>query len=334
MISFLDNKGSIPILLSVGVLLIFGVIGSIGYIAIDQYRQDQFDVKERERLVKEIEKLKVGGDQEIENLKKQLEEIINEKPNVLVREVVKQVPSSQPDLADVVAEWTPRVANISCRFTLRDPKARDLFRKFKLSTDQQIGSGSGFLMNVTNSNGSTSAAIITNAHVLSGHNGFSTPDFCNVYMLDGTEYNIGGDSGGIQYFDIGNDSDIVFVDNIPYISRDVDVGILVVPSPTEATKASASGAFQCSEKPRIGDDIVVLGYPSIGSSQSITATEGIVSGTEGNFFVTSAKVERGNSGGAAISQNNNCYFGIPTFTVSGGLESLARILDIKTVTGQ
>lgn len=337
MISFLDNKGAVPILLAVGILLIFGVIGSIGYIAIDQYRQEQIDIKERERLLSEIEKLRSGGDVEIENLKQQLEELRNQEPDVVIQEVVRKVPAqpTKPGLADIVTDWTPRVANIACQFTLKDPKAKELFKKFNLSTEPQVGTGSGFLMQATNlTTGGKNVTVITNAHVLSGHNGFSTPDFCNVYLPDGGEYTMTGESGRIQYFDLGSDSEIVFVNDVPYILRDVDVGILVIPNPTEKTKKIASEAFQCKERPRIGDDVVVLGYPSIGSQQSITATEGIISGTEGNFFVTSAKVERGNSGGAAISQKDNCYFGIPTFTISGRIESLARILDIKAVIGE
>ena len=72
-----------------------------------------------------------------------------------------------------------------------------------------------------------------------------------------------------------------------------------------------------------------MGYPSIGSQTDITATEGIISGYDGNYYVTSAKVERGNSGGAAVALKDNCYLGIPTFVQVGDIESLARILDAR-----
>lgn len=65
--------------------------------------------------------------------------------------------------------------------------------------------------------------------------------------------------------------------------------------------------------------------------RSIAVTEGIISGFEGNYFITSAKVEHGNSGGAAIHVRNNCLLGLPTFAQVGYIESLARILDIRTV---
>jgi hypothetical protein len=57
----------------------------------------------------------------------------------------------------------------------------------------------------------------------------------------------------------------------------------------------------------------------------------VISGYEEGLYLTSAKVERGNSGGAAIDVNNNCYLGIPTFVTVGSFESLARILDVPTL---
>ena len=85
----------------------------------------------------------------------------------------------------------------------------------------------------------------------------------------------------------------------------------------------------CVDKPVIGDQVVILGYPSVGAEEGITATEGIVSGIDDDYYVTSAKIEQGNSGGAAILVKNNCLLGLPTLVVAGKIESLARILPIK-----
>jgi S1-C subfamily serine protease len=84
----------------------------------------------------------------------------------------------------------------------------------------------------------------------------------------------------------------------------------------------------CSAKPNIGDKVVILGYPAVGSASSITATEGIISGFDEGYYITSAKIEQGNSGGAAILAKQNCFAGIPTLVVRGRLEALARILPI------
>lgn len=83
----------------------------------------------------------------------------------------------------------------------------------------------------------------------------------------------------------------------------------------------------CKRKADIGESVVILGYPYIGSTNDITATEGIISGYDGYSYVTSAKLEHGNSGGAAILTKDNCYLGIPSSAAVGTTESLGRILD-------
>lgn len=85
-----------------------------------------------------------------------------------------------------------------------------------------------------------------------------------------------------------------------------------------------------------GEKVVVLGYPSIGTSsgKDLTITEGIISGVEEGFsfsdkkhftwYVTSAKIEHGNSGGTAIA-SDGCFIGIPTWSTRGEMESQGRI---------
>jgi len=64
---------------------------------------------------------------------------------------------------------------------------------------------------------------------------------------------------------------------------------------------------------------------AIFTTKSITATEGIISGFAADYYVTSAKIDHGNSGGAAIEVQRDCYLGIPTYTQTD-IESLARVL--------
>ena len=69
-----------------------------------------------------------------------------------------------------------------------------------------------------------------------------------------------------------------------------------------------------------------MGYPGIGTQGGITATEGIVSGIENQYYVTSAKIDQGNSGGLAVLVKDNCFLGIPTWAKLGVIESLGRII--------
>lgn len=79
---------------------------------------------------------------------------------------------------------------------------------------------------------------------------------------------------------------------------------------------------------KIGDEIVVLGYPFAGGNYLIV-TEGIISGYDGDFYlITSAKIDRGSSGGGAFSKSRGCLVGMPTFVIKGDMESFARLINM------
>ena len=91
----------------------------------------------------------------------------------------------------------------------------------------------------------------------------------------------------------------------------------------------------------IGEAIVVIGYPAIGGSEflgipktQLTATEGIISGGVSSFdtyFVSSAKIEQGNSGGGAFLNSSGCLAGMPTFARVGVIESLGRLINLANL---
>ncbi len=95
--------------------------------------------------------------------------------------------------------------------------------------------------------------------------------------------------------------------------------------------AKSPNLCEANTKAPIGGKVIILGYPGIGSPEGITATEGIISGYDGDYYITSAKIEHGNSGGVAVLVNNNCYLGMPTFVAVGTIESLGRILDVNVI---
>lgn len=113
----------------------------------------------------------------------------------------------------------------------------------------------------------------------------------------------------------------------------LDIATLSInePSTLMATLAANISSKACTKRADTGNPIVVLGYPGIGSKGDVTATEGIISGYDGNYYITSAKIEQGNSGGAAISLRDNCLLGVPTLTYVGKIESLGRILDWQSI---
>ena len=198
-------------------------------------------------------------------------------------------------LSSIISDWRPLIANVECQFRYSDTGR--LYQK---------SSGSGIAIKFDN----TPSAILTNKHVLIDSNGYGA-DSCSAKLLDSNETLSSSD--------------------IRSSAKDYDLGYIYINNPSDYFKNLTSNfPALCSQKPSLGDEIVVLGYPSIGSKNNLTATEGIVSGFDGNYFITSAKVEQGNSGGAAILLKDNCLLGIPTFVTLGKVESLARILDIWT----
>lgn len=190
--------------------------------------------------------------------------------------------------------WSQYTVKISCNFA-----------------DELISEGSGLLVD---------DGVITNAHVFTTEiNGeLYGPDYCTI---SSTKL-----SGSVSVdFD---PNDYLLVDN-------VDFGEILISNPTSQMRGLMDDGVlgkMCDPKNvSIGDEMIVLGYPYTGSSQSITVTDGIVSGFEDNFYVTSTKIDHGNSGGVSVLVKDNCYLGVPTFARSGEFESLGRILDVYSL---
>jgi len=85
-----------------------------------------------------------------------------------------------------------------------------------------------------------------------------------------------------------------------------------------------------SSKLSPGDYIAIVGYPGIGAG-TWNFTDGIISGRVGDFVLkTDAKIDSGNSGGAALNAKNQ-LIGIPTWTISGEAESIGYVIEIDDV---
>jgi S1-C subfamily serine protease len=87
---------------------------------------------------------------------------------------------------------------------------------------------------------------------------------------------------------------------------------------------------ECKETVPVGDKVVIVGFPYTGASYIPTVTEGLISSFENvgdtRYYITSAKIEHGNSGGIAVTEDYYCMVGIPTSVSVGETESLGKIL--------
>ena len=225
----------------------------------------------------------------------------NQEGWVFNHDLVSDEPSAR-NLSAVIKQWRPLVAYVECDF--RDLNTHELYSQVR---------GSGVIVDFD-----SQITVITNRHIIADKNNYQ-PFTCRIKLPDssntftGNKFTGGGPLLDVGFIDISNPNTY-----IQYIT----------------SASSPSSLNQCKNKPAIGDSVLVLGYPVIGSQTDITATEGIISGYDGDYYITSAKIDQGNSGGAAILVNDNCYLGIPSASVVGQIESLGRILDVRVMRGE
>lgn len=279
-------------------ICLFLVLAYLGFQVVINYeiqklQQKEIELqKEQENLEKEVkDKLR---DAEIADLKQQISDLRNEIPGI--KTVTNTVTVEAKDVtADIVKEWSPRVAHIECSWFYSNGS---LYYR---------ASGSVTLVNFSN----LGLRAITNKHILVGKNNYA-PSNCKIELLNGAVYSI-----------------LINQNNIT-VSKTEDWAYISLP--TDSTLANITKQIvKLCPSVDVGDKLLVLGYPKIGSKTGLTVTEGIVSGFDGSYYITSAKIDKGNSGGASILVKDNCYLGIPSASVVGTIESLGRILKASFV---
>jgi len=118
------------------------------------------------------------------------------------------------------------------------------------------------------------------------------------------------------------------------LNKELDVALLEIVEietgyqfPNEFPAISKIGD---SDVLNFNDKVYVVGYPSFGGG-TITFTEGVVSGRVGDDLIkTSAKIDSGNSGGAAFNEKGE-FVGIPTLIGEGTIEGLGYIVGIDSI---
>jgi len=192
--------------------------------------------------------------------------------------------------------------------------------------DNFVNIGSGVIIDSDEGN------ILTNRHVVSNEDGsvIKTSPTCYVGITD----------------DISQPPKLKYLaDIVAYSPKtdeyfDFDIAVLdiydVCPkSECEDAPLSLPSSFPFlemgySEYLIPGSYIQIAGYPTIGAD-TFTLTEGIISGRVGDSVLkTDAKIDEGNSGGAALDEWN-LLVGIPSYVISGNMESIGYITDIDSV---
>jgi hypothetical protein len=231
--------------------------------------------------------------------------IINEPPVVEEKiEVKEETPpfveavKENYKLEDVVKAWRPYVVRVTC--IILDSNGNK----------KSYSDGSGFLT----FNPAKGPTIFTNKHVFSLPDGTAT-NYCDVYFPDSKE--------------------VVRVDKKDrYISsKGYDKGSLLITQPSEyVSTLSKNTRFTINDCIKANqdstDDIVIMGYPIGKPKDDISYSQGKIVGYNDHFFISTATLVNGYSGGVAVSLKDNCYLGIPTYSQKED-SSKSLILDIN-----
>ncbi len=309
------EKGLIQIPLLIAIVVGILILGGAGYFGVKQYQKSQQENIAKEQQAQEQKNIEQQArDAEIEKLKNEVESLKNKKPQVIIKEAPAPV---SKNTTDIVSEWQSRVAEVKCKFAYSNGQV--------FETD----SGSATLVDLLGTDNNYILTAITNEHVLLDTSKTFFPSSCTVGVY-------GYGARGVNFVSAGNPFSI----GNPVLGNAIDIGLISLQKPAISNdngafdKITSSNMKVCKESQvNLGDQVVVLGYPAIGTENGITATEGIISGIENDSYVTSAKIDHGNSGGAAILVKNDCWLGIPTSAVAGSIESLGRILKARFVLG-
>lgn len=317
-------KGFIQIPILIAIIISVLIVGAGGYFGVKQYQSYQTQKTEKEKLAQESGRLKQDEveqrekeKQEMEKLKKEVEDLKNQKPQTIVKEIQSPtknqntITNNEIDIASLANSWSKISVIVFCEW--QQGEANHL-----TGTSYLQQSGSGTLIKF-----SDGYKILTNRHVVLDSNGYGA-SFCG-YM---------NETIGAQEPVYSKDIRISSV-------AELDWATLSITNPHSSVKNTVDNSvFKVCKNLEKGEKVIVLGYPSIGSGQTIT--DGIVSSFEGgssmgfdyfesDYVVTSAKIDSGNSGGTAISVKNNCFIGMPTFGIIGIAESLGRILSARSI---
>ncbi len=239
-----------------------------------------------------------------------------EKPAVVVKEppvkIIELVTSTSTEelpkrynLPEIIREWYPAVVRIECY--VQD-----------IDGTRSIQTGSGFLRHMKDE-----IQVLTNKHVITDDHG-AYPELCTVQLPNvHTPYIVKNEGEDENFFEIQSSGD------------DLDWGYLKIQKSRADFLNAASKYDYCDERASLGTPIVILGYPTVGADADVTATQGIISGYDGDYYITDAKIGYGNSGGVAIKvdpfSNESCLLGIPTYAEVGEVVTLGRILDIQRI---
>ncbi|MBI3335501.1 MAG: trypsin-like peptidase domain-containing protein [Candidatus Portnoybacteria bacterium] len=238
---------------------------------------------------------------EIDALKKQIEDIKNTKP-AAPQTITKDQSDKLQVSATFIAERTAMLHCLQIEGTENEIRAL-----YDVPVYEPAIEGSSVII-------SAKGEILTNAHVVG-----DTP-LCLVQTAKAPNYSVPSPS---------------YYARVLAVDKKLDIAKLQTISDIEGNPVTQNLKYFeiAKQTPSAGQKIYVAGF-SAASNKRLSITEGIISGyddtsgyIQGTFLITSAKIDSGNSGGAAFT-NEGKLIGLPTF-IMGNYEILGYILDLN-----
>lgn len=255
---------------------------------IDSVTEDSTTKQTISKQIKEIQE---------PTITKQPEPVVAESKDEEPQIIEEKKPAVTYTTQDIVKTWRPYVVRVTCIFLDAN------------GNKKSYSDGSGLLSN----NPSKDSIVVTNKHVFSPAN-MASSDYCEVYFPESKEV-------------VKVEKKDRFVNGKGY-----DLGALVITQPSkyisELTKKQLTETKDCSLSSEATDSIVIIGYPKGASKEDVSYKEGQLVGYRDPYFISSATVAEGYSGGIAVSLKDNCFVG----TVSAAYkEDLTKslILDVN-----
>ncbi len=324
-----SQKGFIQIPLLVAIIAGVLVLGSGGYFGVKQYQSYQDRKVEKEKIVmeqkqKEDETAKVQEDAkaaEVENLKREVEELKKSQAKIEGQKSSVQ-PEKKYTTSEIVSNSKYYIVNILCETPNGYVKASGISLGRDTNGDNMILTN----YHVTRSAQTKSAFPPCVVGYQTGSYYYGQPVYYpNIFSqktMDLIDFSL------IQLKDAITNTSTYYYDEQTgqYIKSDYDP----IDHEKQRQVFNSSPRFCSRTDLEIGSDLVVLGFPSIGGA-GITVTEGIISSEVANsdvYFVSSAKIDQGNSGGGAFIKSSGCIAGMPTFAEVGSIESLGRMINL------
>ena len=250
---------------------------------------------------------------EIDALKKEIENLKNKNPQTIVKQVPDPAPNQSNQItSEQLAPFLDGVVIIYCKSVYGSGSLWEINGKYFVVTNNHV------INQDTSSDGSCTVwDIIENG-----------TGMYKVYPAYSTRWNAFSDVAVLELY---NDNDFV---NAPKAVKFPDINTL---------DYKIGALPKCTNYVRQGSPVFALGYPTYGEGLALATTNGVISGYGGVAslsapypnYIISAKIDSGNSGGVAISLNPQgqlCLLGIPTWISTGNYENGGIVQNINNIT--